>query len=64
LLAFGYDHSPRTQIREVLGDFHLRFAQDALEVTNAEWAFGEQMQNPEPGRIAKALINFRQFQTA
>ena len=64
LIAFGNDHSPRAQIPEVLGNFDLWLGEDVLEMTNAKRALREQMQNPQPGRIAKALVNFNQFQTA
>jgi hypothetical protein len=64
LIAFGNDHPPRAQISEVLGNFNLWLAENALEVTNAKRAFAEQMQNPQAGHIAKALVNFDQFQTA
>jgi len=42
----------------MLGDFHLRFLQHLLEVTNAKRTIEEQMENPQTGAITEASINF------
>ena len=46
------------QVGEVFGNFHLRFAQNILKMTNAERRFCEQMKNAQPRAITKTLIDF------
>jgi hypothetical protein len=41
----------------VLGNFHLRLIENFLEVADAERSFRQQVQNPKPCRIAKALVD-------
>jgi len=58
----GY-HSPLAQIGEVLGDDDLRLVVDhRLEVADAEWRRGEQIENPETGFVAETLVNGDQVQ--
>jgi hypothetical protein len=41
----------------MLGYLHLWLSQNLLEVANAQLAFSQQIENPQPGKVAKALIN-------
>ena len=43
LLPLGHDHFSLPQIGQVLGDFHLRLAEDFLKMANAERSLREQM---------------------
>jgi hypothetical protein len=41
-------------------NLHLRLAENVLEMTNAQWRLGKQVQNSQPRSIAKALVNLDQ----
>jgi hypothetical protein len=45
----------------VLGNLHLRFLEDFLEVTNAERTLRQDMQDAQPRAVAKTLIDFDQI---
>jgi hypothetical protein len=49
------------EIAEMLGDLHLGFAQQLLEVADTERTMTEQIENPEPGAVAEALVDLDQF---
>src|SRR2546423_7604456 len=57
LIALYLHHGALAQIAEVLGNFHLRLAQDRLEMADAERRLRQQIQNPQPGAIAETLID-------
>ena len=44
----------------MFGNLDLWFAEQFLEVTNAEWRLCEETQNPQPGAIAKTLVDLDQ----
>ena len=64
LFFLGGHESPASQIGEVLGNFDLWFIKDFLEMTDAKWRSGKQMQNAQTRSIAKALIDLNQFHVA
>jgi len=41
-------------------NLHLPLAENVLEMTNAQWRSGKQVQNSQPRSIAKALVNLDQ----
>lgn len=51
------DQTPLAEIREMLGHLHLRFAQDTLEVADAEGARLEQRQQAKSRDVAQALVD-------
>jgi hypothetical protein len=63
-LPFRFHQPTLAQIGEVLRDFDLRFPQNLLEMADAEGRLGEQMQNPQPGAVAKALIDLDEIHSA
>jgi hypothetical protein len=50
--ALAVDHPPTTHVGEVAGDFHLRFAQDLLNVANAERTLQKKVRNAKAGSVA------------
>ena len=42
----------------MLRDFDLGFTEQLLEVAHAQGALAKQIEHPEPGPVAEALINF------
>src|SRR5436189_739161 len=57
LFLLGLDETARAQISEMLGYLHLGLIQYLLEVANAEWRLGEQMQNAQPSLIAQTFVD-------
>ncbi len=58
--ALGLHQSARSEIGEMLGNLHLRFPEDFLEVADAERALGKEMEDPQPRPVAEALINLEE----
>ena len=56
-----FDQAVRLQVAQVLGDVDLRFLEHRLEMADAKGSLGEQVQDTEPGLVAKALVNFNQL---
>lgn len=46
---------------KVLRDLDLRFAENFLEMADAEWATGDKVEEAETGFVAEALVNPNQF---
>jgi len=44
----------------MFGNLNLRLAENVLKMTDAERRSGKEMENAQPGAIAKALIDFDQ----
>ena len=61
LVPLGLHQAPVTEVGEVLGNLHLRFIEDLLEVANAQGRSGEQMQNPQARLVRQTLINLDQM---
>src|ERR1041385_6337672 len=57
LVAFYVHDSAFAKIAEMFGNFYLRFAQDRLEMANAERRLRQKIQNPQPRPVAEALVN-------
>jgi len=50
--ALAVDHPPTTHVGEVAEDFHLRFAQDLLNVANAERPLQKKVRDAKAGSVA------------
>lgn len=59
--ALAVDHPPTTHVGEVAGDFHLRFAQDLLNLANAERTLQKKVRNAKACSVAKALVDLDQL---
>jgi hypothetical protein len=63
-LALDFDEAAGTEISEVFGDFHLRLAEDVLEVADAERALREEVEEAQAGDVAKAFVDADEFHEA
>jgi len=61
LLLLGDDHPSVPKVSQVLGNLHLWFTKNILNMTNAEPRLRQEMEDAQPGSIAKALINLNQI---
>lgn len=59
--ALGFDEAANFEIAEVLGDFHLGFAEDFLEVANAKWAVAEEREDAQAGAVTETFVDADQF---
>lgn len=57
LVALAGRQAALPQIGQMLGNHDLRFAQDRLDMADAQRRYGEKIENPKPGLIAEALVN-------
>jgi hypothetical protein len=53
----GLDHPAGTQVGEVFGNLHLRFAQELLNMANAQFTAAEKSEDSQPRFVAKALVD-------
>jgi hypothetical protein len=60
-VASALDHSPLTQVGEMLRYLGLRQTKNLLEMADTKWTACQQMDDPQPRDIAKTLINLHQF---
>ncbi len=56
-MALALDQPPTTHVGEVAGDFDLGFAQDLLDVANAQRAPQKKMRDAKAGLVTKALVD-------
>jgi hypothetical protein len=56
-LALHSDEATCSQVGEVLGNFHLWFAEHRLKVTDAEWALREQIKQTQTRDVTQAFVN-------
>ena len=54
-------HSVLTKVGELLGNFYLGGLKDALEVTHAERPVRQEVNDAQPGCLAKALVDLDKF---
>src|SRR6185312_16537194 len=52
------DQPVRAQVREVLGNLHLRLAEDLLKVADTQLPALQQVQDAQPRRTTEALVDF------
>jgi hypothetical protein len=60
LVAFDFDHSLIAKIAEMLGDLDLGFAEDGLEMTDAERRLRQQMRDAQSRPVAETLMDLNQ----
>jgi hypothetical protein len=63
-LALDFDEAAGAEVGEVFGDFHLRLAEDVLEVADAERALREEVKEAQAGDVAEAFVDADEFHEA